>query len=249
MVESFIDSLDNPFGEKVTFHYLDHRDLKNEEKLGTYGVIKGARQYIGTTIRLEPMALVALGYELEAVVLYLTHLGLGTCWLGGTFNRKAFAKAMKIGENVAFPIMTPYGYAAAKKHVKEIAMRMLIRADHRKDWNQLFYMNDFQSQLDQKEAGDFEFPLEMVRLGPSASNKQPWRVLLKDNACHFYEYKEPGYSDIFSYDIQRVDMGIAAAHFDFAVQEKGLKGKFETTCQPEFKSPDHMEYVFSWVRE
>jgi len=248
-IESFVDSLGNPFGKKVGFHYLDNTEMKNEQKLGTYGVIKGAKQYIGTTIKLEPMALEALGYELEAVILHLAHLGLGTCWLGGTFNRKGFSKAMNIGEEEVFPIITPYGYAATKKHIKEIVMRKVIRADHRKEWNQMFYKNDFQSPLTKKEAGDLEFPLEMVRLGPSASNKQPWRILLTDNACHFYEYKEPGYSDSFPYDIQRVDMGIAAAHFDFAVKEKEIKGNFDTACEPELELPDHMEYVFSWIRE
>lgn len=248
-IESFVNSLDNPFGKKVNFHYLDNWEMKDEDKLGTYGVIKGAMQYIGTTIKLEPMALEALGYELEAVILYLAHLELGTCWLGGTFNRKGFAKAMNIEEDEIFPIITPYGYAATKKHMKEIVMRKMIKADQRKEWNQLFYINDFQTPLTKEKAGDLEVPLEMVRLGPSASNKQPWRILIKDNACHFYEYKQPGYSDSFPYDIQRVDMGIAAAHFDFSVKEKGLKGYFDTECEPELELPHHMEYVFSWIRE
>jgi len=248
-IESFVNSLDNPFGKKVNFHYLDNWEMKDEDKLGTYGVIKGAMQYIGTAIKLEPMALEALGYELEAVILYLAHLELGTCWLGGTFNRKGFAKAMNIKEDEIFPIITPYGYAATKKHMKEIVMRKMIKADRRKEWNQLFYINDFQTPLTKEKAGDLEVPLEMVRLGPSASNKQPWRILIKDNACHFYEYKQPGYSDSFPYDIQRIDMGIAAAHFDFSVKEKGLKGYFDTKCVLELELPDHMEYVFSWIRE
>jgi nitroreductase len=248
-IESFIDSLDNPLGNKVKFHYLDNKDIKNKEKLGTYGVIKGANQYIGTTIKLEPMALEALGYELEAVVLYLAHLGLGTCWLGGTFDREGFANAMNIKEGEVFPAITPYGYATANKHEKEIEMRAMIQADHRKEWNQLFYINNLQSPLTKEEAGDLAFALEMVRLGPSASNKQPWRILLQDGVCHFYEYKEPGYSDFFPYDIQRVDIGIAAAHFDFAVKEKGINGHFDASYQPEIELPEHMEYVFSWIRE
>ncbi|MBU3071878.1 nitroreductase family protein [Clostridium estertheticum] len=248
-IESFIDSLDNPFGNKVNFHYLDDKDIKNKEKLGTYGVIKGSKQYIGTTIKSEPMALEALGYELEAVVLYLEHLGLGTCWLGGTFDREGFADAMKIKEGELFPIITPYGYAAATKHEKEIEMRIMIQADKRKDWNQLFYKNDFKSPLTSEDAGSLAFPLEMVRLAPSASNKQPWRILLKDGDFHFYEYKEPGYSDRFPYDIQSVDMGIAAAHFDFSLKEKGIKGHFNTTSKPELKLSENMEYAFSWIRE
>ena len=247
-IECFIDSLDNPLGNKVTFHYLDNKDIKNKEKLGTYGVIKGANQYIGTTIKLEPMSLEALGYEMEAVILYLAHLGLGTCWLGGTFDREGFAHAMKIKDGELFPIITPYGYAASTKHEMEIEMRKMIQADQRFDWSKLFFKNDFNSPLTKEEAGDIAFALEMVRLAPSASNKQPWRILLKDGVCHFYEYKEPGYSDRFPYDIQRVDMGIAAAHFDLSVKEKGIKGSFNTSYEPKLELPVDMEYVFSWTR-
>lgn len=248
-IEVFIDSLDNPFGNKIKFHYLDNKDIKNKEKLGTYGVIKGANQYIGTTIKLEPMALEALGYEFEALVLYLASLDLGTCWLGGTFDREGFADAMQVKEGEIFPIITPYGYPATNRHEKEVEMRKMIQADHRKEWNQLFYKNDFQSPLTKEEAKDLAFPLEMVRLGPSASNKQPWRILLKDGVCHFYEYKEPGYSKMFPYDIQRIDIGIAAAHFDLSVKEHGIKGHFDTDNQPELELPEHMEYVFSWIRD
>ena len=248
-LEAFINSLDNPFGKKVNFHYLHKKDIENEKILGTYGFIKGDRQYIGTSIKLEPLALEAIGYELETVMLYLAEQGIGTCWLGGTFNRKGFAEAMNIGQDEVFPIITPYGYAADKKHIQEVIIRRLSSADKRKDWDQLFYNNDFKTSLTKERAGDLEFALEMVRLGPSASNKQPWRIILKDNSCHFYEYKEPKYSDSFPYDIQRIDMGIAAAHFDLAVKEKGIKGNFQLIDQAEIELPKHVEYVFSWIRE
>lgn len=248
-IEVFVESLDNPFGKKVNFHYLDSKDIKDEKVLGTYGVIKGANQYIGATIKLEALSLEALGYELETLMLYLANIDIGTCWLGGTFNRKGFAKAMNIGKDEIFPIITPYGYAANKKHFKEVTMRKMIAADKRKEWDKLFYKDNFEVSLTKEEAGDLEFALEMIRLGPSASNKQPWRVVLKDKLCHFYEYKEPGYSDIFPYDIQRIDMGIAAAHFDHAVKEKNIKGKFQIINEPEIKLPENMEYVFSWIRE
>ena len=82
-----------------------------------------------------------------------------------------------------------------------------------------------------------------------AINQQPWRIVLQDNSCHFYEYKEPGYSNVFPYDIQRIDMGIAAAHFDHAVKEKDIKGNFRIIDQPELELPENVEYVFSWTRE
>jgi len=247
-IASFIDSLDNPFGKKVHFHFLDPSELKDQPNLGTYGVIKGASRYIGASIQDEPMALEALGYEFETVILYLAHLGLGSCWLGGTFNRKGFAAAMDIGEHTLFPAVTPFGYAASRMHLTETMMRKVIRADHRKPWEKLFFSQDFQSPLAKGTAGDLEFALEMIRLGPSASNKQPWRILIKDGAVHFFEYKEPGYSDSFPYDIQRLDMGIAVAHFDLSVQEKGIKGHFDTASEPQLTLPAHMHYCCSWIR-
>ncbi len=248
-IETFIETLENPFGNKISFHYLGGDGMNDQQKLGTYGVIKGAKQYIGTTIKLEDMALEALGYEFETMILYLAHLGIGTCWLGGTFDRKGFAEAMNIEGDELFPVISPYGYAAAKKHIKEMAMRKVIKADKRKDWNELFFKGDLESPLTEEYAGELAFPLEMVRLGPSASNKQPWRIVLDDKAVHFYEDREPGYSDRFPYDIQRVDMGIAAAHFDLSVKEKGIPGHFDTKADPEIKLPENMEYVFSWIKE
>jgi nitroreductase len=247
-LEAFIDSLENPFGPKVKFHILDIGTGSNIQKLGTYGVIKGAQHYIGATITTEAMALEALGYEFEALVLYLAHLGLGSCWLGGTFDRRSFSNAMKIEADEIFPIISPFGYAADHQHFKEKAMRKLIKADKRREWPQLFFENDFQTPLSKTTAGDLSFALEMVRLGPSASNKQPWRILLRDGNCHFYEAQEPGYSKAFSYDIQRVDLGIAAAHFDFSINEQKIGGHFATAAQPEIDLPKNMEYAFSWIR-
>ena len=247
-IAAFIDSLENPFGPNVKFHILDIQNGQNRQKLGTYGVIKGANHYIGATITAEPMALEALGYEFEALVLYLAHLGLGTCWLGGTFDRQSFSSAMQIETGEIFPIITPLGYAADQQHFKEKALRRLIKADQRKEWQQLFFKNDFQSPLSEAAAGDLAFALAMVRLGPSASNKQPWRILLKNGDCHFYEAIEPGYSKAFSYDIQLVDLGIAAAHFDFSMKEQQIDGHFVTTAQPSLELPKHLNYAFSWIR-
>lgn len=248
-IETFIDLIVNPFGNKVNFYFLDNEDINNDQKLGTYGVIKGAKQYIGTTIGFEPMALESLGYELEVLMLYLAHRDIGTCWLGGTFDRKGFAKAMDIGENEIFPAITPYGYAVSSKHLKEIATRKIIKADQRVQWDKIFFKHDFTNPLKKEEAGILQFPLEMVRLGPSASNKQPWRIVLIDNSCHFYQHKEPNYSALFPYDIQKIDMGIAVAHFDLAVKKCGYNGKFDTKCDPKLKLPNHVEYVFTWKME
>ena len=248
-IKKITKELNNPFNVKVNYHFLDFNDTDHPQKLGTYGVIKGAKQYIGTTINLEPYALEALGYEMETLILHLTHLGLGTCWLGGTFNRKGFANGMNIDSHEIFPIITPVGYAESKRHMTEIAMRKLIKADQRKPWERLFFINDFSTPLASDKEDDYNFALEMVRLGPSASNKQPWRIVIINEVCHFFEHKDPGYSDIFPYDLQRIDMGIALSHFELAMKEKGVHGQLRINLNPNIELPSNIHYSFSWVRE
>jgi hypothetical protein len=67
-IKNFIETLSNPFDVKVNYHFLNFNDTQQPQKLGTYGVIKGARQYIGASIKLEPYSLEALGYEMEVLI-------------------------------------------------------------------------------------------------------------------------------------------------------------------------------------
>jgi hypothetical protein len=93
----------------------------------------------------------------------------------------------------------------------------------------------------------------MVRIGPSASNKQPWRVVKDDNAFHFYLQRTKGYREnsltrfLGLADLQRLDMGIAMCHFELTSREEGLNGKW-LSVEPAIKKPDPLiEYTASWV--
>ena len=95
----------------------------------------------------------------------------------------------------------------------------------------------------------------MVRLGPSASNKQPWRVIQEDHAFHFYVQRTPGYRDSLLQrmlrveDLQRVDLGIAMCHFELTARELGLRGRWAAQ-EPKLETPDPLtEYTISWVGE
>ena len=245
-LNSYIKSfLANPFSVNVLFRLLEQKDAVNGEKLGTYGVIKGASDFIGATVENSELALEALGYSFEKLVLYATSIGLGTCFLGGTFNRSSFAAAMEVKENELFPVISPVGYPFGKKRVKESLMRWAIKADKRKEWDELFFNEDFSSPLTEKDAGKYAFPLEMLRLAPSAANKQPWRVVQDKNGYHFYELKTIGDSN--KLDIQRVDIGIAACNFHMAALEKDLPGRFEKLKKPNIQATDNLKYIFSWI--
>jgi len=83
----------------------------------------------------------------------------------------------------------------------------------------------------------------MLRLSPSAANKQPWKVLKSNNHYDFYlnhtmKHAEDGY------DIQMVDMGIAMCHFELTLRELGLEGHWE---KRDLASTSSLEYVMSWM--
>lgn len=74
-------------------------------KLGTYGIIKGAKYYLTVACEKNDFSLEALGYSLKKIVLYCTSLGLRTVWMGGTFKKSEFNKAMNITECEKFPVV------------------------------------------------------------------------------------------------------------------------------------------------
>lgn len=241
---SYADGLENPIGPKIRLQFIEKKAGDGGEKLGTYGMIKGAQLFLGVTVPREAYALEALGYEFERLVLYAQSLGLGTCWLGGTFRRSAFAARMDIGENEMFPILCPIGYPAAKPRTSEQLFRRTLKARRRLPWEKTFFQNDFDHPLSEDWDGTYAFPLEMVRLAPSAVNKQPWRIVVTEHAVHFFEKHSLG-GEAVGTDLQRIDVGIAVCHFHLAAMEQNLSGHFERT-PPDIAVPPGMTYIISW---
>lgn len=245
MLQSYMDSLENPFGMPVKKYIIDKKLASEGEKLGTYGVIKGASSFMGISVPDINLAHVAAGYEFENLILEATALGLGTVWLAATFNREGFASAMGIPQNELFPAISPVGYPAAKRSMAESLMRTAMRSSNRKEWSSLFYMDNFQNPLSKDMAGEYVEALEMLRLAPSDKNTQPWRVLKSCNDYHFYVTYKSGISKGEEI-IKRVDAGIALSHFHQTALELGLKGCFKQAEPENIKPPQNTYYITSW---
>lgn len=237
--------LDNPFGVPVHTYIIDKKLSADSEKLGTYGVIKRANTFLGISIPDTKLAPLAAGYEFETLILFATHMGLGTVWLAATFNRNSFASAMEIPKDELFPAISPVGYPAAKRSLTENLMRSSMKSSSRKEWKELFYQDDFRTPLTPDLAGAYAQPLEMVRLAPSAKNAQPWRVRKEGNAYHFYAHYKPGLSK-GEETIKQVDLGIALSHLHQSVLELGLPGAFEQMPQEGENLPENLHYLISW---
>jgi len=246
----YAEKISNPFGPKIRLKFIEKETGKNGEKLGTYGIIKNAKLFLGVAIKKSGDFCEALGYEFEKLVLYMTSLGLGTCWIGGTFDKGAFAQIMQPAEDEIFTIISPVGYGTGKKRIFEKVMRANIKADTRLAWDKLFFKNDFKNPIFEGSTDSSFAPyakaLEFVRLAPSAVNKQPWRIVNEGTAFHFFECHSLPASSQENFDIQRVDMGIALCHFEMALQEQGIKGHFEK-MNINFEVASGTDYITSWV--
>lgn len=228
----------NPFGIPVAFRFLQAK----EHGL-VCPVVSGTEQYVGGKVKKVPHACTAFGYSFEMFVLQAQALGLGTVWLGGTMNRAAFEKAMELGEDEMMPCASPLGYTADKMSVRESMMRKAIRADERLPFETLFFDGGTATPLSAQQAGNLALPLEMVRLAPSAVNKQPWRVIVKDGAAHFYCKRSKGFGGGSTLDMQMIDTGIALCHFDVTAKACGLDVEF---AQENPGLAEDMEYVASY---
>jgi nitroreductase len=252
----FIDNLQNgPFGCRPHFHLVaaDKADSRVLKGLGTYGFIQDATGFIIGTMDSGEKNLEDYGYQMEEIILFATSLNLGTCWLGGTFTRSSFAHKIKAADDALIPAVTSIGEIADVEDARNGLLRRRINADQRLPWEQLFFNQDFGTPLSHEDAGKYATPLEMLRIGPSASNKQPWRIIKDGNVWHLYLQRSKGYrgGNLVRFmgiaDMQRLDMGIAMCHFELTARQLGLSGKWINTS-PDIAKPDGVtEYIVSWA--
>ena len=241
----FNNGLTNPFDINVRVQYISKNSGAENVKLGTYGTIKGAKDFLAVTVKDEPFAMEAVGYQFENLVLYATDMGIGTVWLAATFSRKNFEDAMEMREDDLFPCICPIGYPAEKRSLVEKFTRVGLGSKKRKVWDQLFYLQDFTKPMTQADAGEYELALEMLRLAPSATNAQPWAVVKEGKHFHFFCHYKSSIGDDMK-KIKHLDLGIALAHFHQTAMSDGLGGEFELQAI-NFPIPEQMHYVISYL--
>lgn len=227
------------------------RDSHDLRGLGTYGFIKDPPGFIIGGSLEAPHHLEDFGYLMECVVLAATDLGLGTCWLGGSFTRSGFASRIHAAPGEIIPAVCSVGYAAQTGRMIDRVIRKNVRANERLAWPVLFFEETFEKPLARESAGDWAEVLEMLRLAPSASNKQPWRVVKQGRRWHFFLQRSAAYREnlvarsLGVADMQRVDMGIAMCHFELSAQSAGKDIQWELS-DPGLPLPDALtEYVVS----
>lgn len=155
--------------------------------LKTYGMFHGVENYIALVGRREE----ALGYFGERIVLELTKLGLQSCFVGLTFDKKCVNVNLAKGEHL-FGVIA-FGYGVNKGHMhksKKIEDVLTI----------------------QGKAPEFiEEAVHAMLLAPTAMNRQNFHVYVENGEVTIKEAKK------FPYSL--MDLGIVRYHYDCAMEE------------------------------
>lgn len=170
----------------------------------TYGMFSGVCSlFVLAGAEEEEHLLEKCGYYGERLVLEATKLDLGTCWVAGTYDRKAMEEALPQGQKLVAVI--PVGPVKDDTRFIEKTIRALT---HRRSKT----VEDIANGL-QEAPSWFRKGVLLSLAAPSAINKQPVRYYWQNGKVTAWVDEEQ--------EIQLVDLGIAKLHF-----EVGAGGRF-----------------------
>lgn len=164
----------------------------------SYGMLKGVRNYLVFAGPAgDPYLSEKCGYFGEQIILTATAMGLGTCWVGGTFDRKSCLCHLQEGEQlvcVAAIGHTPEARSGREKLIRRVTghksksvAELASGLSHAPSW--------------------FMSGMAAVQRAPSARNRQPVRFVKKrDNSVEVHLTEDSA--------MTRIDLGIAKLHFE-----------------------------------
>jgi len=224
----------SPFGGKADI-CLEKFGVKEDIRPSTYGVVRGTEDFFLIYFGDDRQSALTAGFRFEQVVLKATELGLGTCWMAGTFKNKTFGEFQRNNDGLDLKIVCPVGYAA-KKRISDRVITYVMGSKARRPFAELFFGERFGMPL--SENSECARAFEMMRIAPSSANSQPWRAVVDDrnSAVHFY-CKSRG-------NISFVDCGIGLYHFYATLESENISCNFyeDADCPV---PPEGVTYVVS----
>jgi nitroreductase len=167
------------------------------EKIKTsYGIFSGVLHYVAVVGKDNEIAKEKAGYFGEKLVLEATRLGLGTCWIGASYDKKTCLCERK-GNEALFCIIA-IGNISARRSVKENIVYHII---HRN-------IKAIEELYDSGEKAPpwFINGIKAVQKAPSSSHLQPVRFHFNGGGVTASIAEESPFS--------AVNLGIAKQHFE-----------------------------------
>lgn len=139
-----------------------------------------------------------LGFFGEYLVLEATRQGLGSCWVGGTFDRNS--KAFNLSDDEILSCVIPIGNVPEEERFKERFIRKIARGKEKPLGH--FYT------ADTTPPQWFMDGIKSVQKAPSAVNRQKYKFEYLQGVVRAHSEDTSQYA--------MVDLGIAKAHFVIA---------------------------------
>jgi hypothetical protein len=156
-----------------------------------------------------------IGYYGERIILTATMLGLGTCWIAGTFDRATARFQAKEGS--VLHCVIPVAYPVRKMPL----MQRTIRAGLRKRDKRPAKMYQGSSDLSSEPQWVQDALIAVVK-APSAINEQPV-VFVREDGNQPLKATLP----VIKSGQEWTDLGIAKYHFEVAAAAEGINGRWE----------------------
>jgi nitroreductase len=224
-----------PSGYRLRFEFIAENLDQDIKKIVTYGFMSGRYGAIVAWVDDNKYAYIDYGYLMEKIALRLVEIGIGTCWLGGSFSKRSIIEAMEIDQSDEknIPSILAVGYEEEGRSIRELIISKTKRK--RKDFNEFFFTGALTPIVDEEQKDI----LEGVRWAPSAMNRQPVRIVWDGERVHFYLV------DVTT-SLRYLDMGVAMCHFEERAHEHGIEGKWMVDEQATLTN---WIYLYSFIIE
>jgi len=153
--------------------------------MAKYGNFKNVKNYIALIGKKDSQLEEKIGYYGEMIVLKAQQLGLNTCWVAMTYNKKECAAKVNAGEKLLMVLSLGYGENGGVIHKSKPIEKLSSVKVEMPDW--------------------FKKGMEAVQSAPTAMNQQKFIFELQDNTV-----KTNAGSGFYT----KVDLGIAKYHFE-----------------------------------
>ena len=189
-LDGFVAKLNAESGLHIRIIYDDPAGF--DSRLAHYGSFRNVANYIVLAGKKEGDFDFRCGYCGEKLVLFAQKLGLNTCWAALTFNKKRVKELVPEGESLCMVIALGYGASQGVPHRGKVFDKVCELTGTTPDW--------------------FRDGVEAALLAPTAVNQQKFSFGLKGETPTIRVKGLGTYT--------RVDLGIAALHFELGSGRK-----------------------------
>ncbi|MDR3075220.1 MAG: nitroreductase family protein [Candidatus Methanoplasma sp.] len=194
----------------LTIEFIESGDaFRSVKTLGRFRNVRSVMVFKGRTD--DPDLFEKCGYYGEELILTATGLGLGTCWVAATFNKKSESLNVKSGEKVV--CVSPVGYGS--ESISETAQ--IPAEPHRRTISASKFLSGIGDVPPWVSEG-----IRSVQFAPTAMNSQKARFRYADGELSV---------EMPRGDLNMVDLGITKLHFELAANGRfplGTPSRFVT---------------------